>query len=147
MPGVIFFFMTDCFSHFCTFVSDIIMAPNVTIAKSARVDEILSEYDDRVAGPNAMKIRGHLESKAGGHRLPGEKPPLAASRGAIVYMPGEHPDIFNYAGPDERDRQHHRRDLPSSDFVLVRDVFWMHAASSPVAGKKNGGGGVTTNGV
>ena len=50
--------------------------PNITIAKKARVNRFIRAYDKRVAGPNAMEIRKHLNSKADDHRLPGKKPPL-----------------------------------------------------------------------
>ena len=73
------------------------------ICDGKKVDAFLEELDERAGRPNARAIRDHLREKAEkqGHPnpLPGE-PPLDASRGAIVYLPGELPIFYNYAGRD-----------------------------------------------
>ena len=97
-----------------------------------KVDAYLKELDDFAGRPNAILIRDHLRKKAKkqGHPnlLPGE-PPLDASRGAIVYLPGELPFFYNYSGWDSVDR------LPTEEFTCCKHAFWLHAAPSPVAGK------------
>ena len=98
----------------------------------------MREQDAEAGAPNANRLREHLrEQSAFPERLEGDAP-LDASRGAVVFMPREN-TFYNYAGPGSH--AHHRRGLPSGEFVCCREILGMHAAPSGVAGKVKGKNG------
>ena len=98
------------------------------------VDAFLGEIDARAGRPNADFLRARLREKSKlTDPLPGDAP-LDASRGAIVYMPGED-EFYNYAGAS-CNSNFHRRGLPVDIFTCCRHVFWLHAAPTHVAGMK-----------
>ena len=106
-----------------------------------RVDSFINELDDCAGRPNALRLRNNLRDKARllGHAVPPRDddppPPLDASRGAVVYLPGENGKAFNYSGPVSGD-VHQEDPLPPGEFVLCNHGFLLHAAPTPVAGKK-----------
>ena len=98
------------------------------------VDAFLGEIDARAGRPNADFLRARLREKSKlTDPLPGDAP-LDASRGAIVYLPGED-EFYNYAGAS-CNSNFHRRGLPVDIFTCCRHVFWLHAAPTHVAGMK-----------
>ena len=98
------------------------------------VDAFLDEIDAKAGRPNADFLRDRLREKSKlTDPLPGDAP-LDASRGAIVYMPGED-EFYNYAGAS-CNSNFHRRGLPVDIFTCCRHVFWLHAAPTHVAGMK-----------
>ena len=98
------------------------------------VDAFLGEIDAKAGRPNADFLRARLREKSKlTDPLPGDAP-LDASRGAIVYMPGED-EFYNYAGASCNSNLH-RRGLPVDIFTCCRHVFWLHAAPTHVAGMK-----------
>ena len=98
----------------------------------------MRDQDAEAGAPNAKRLREHLREQSDfPKRLRGDAP-LDASRGAVVFMPSED-KFYNYAGPGSH--AHHRRGLPSGEFLCCREIIWMHAAPSGVAGMVKGKNG------